>query len=97
MAVVSLRLGNFQVAADLAPTAVSSIGSLRVSANPAERAYLQYAGRLVFEEATRRLGAPKTINVSVDYEDLDVRRVRDSLKNAFPVHRSRAAVIPQIH
>jgi len=97
MALVSLRLGNLQAAADLAPTAVSHVGSLRAFANPAERAYLQYVGRVIFEEATRRLGAPKTFDVGVDYEDLDIRRVRASLRDAYPIHRPDNTVAPQIH
>ncbi len=97
MALVALRLGNPGVAADLAPSAVSHVGCLRVSANGAERAYLSYAGRLIFEEATEQLGAPKTLNVGVEFDDLDVRRVRGSLRAAYPVYRPRREVSPHVH
>lgn len=97
MALVSLRLGNPSAAADLAPIAVSHVGSLRAFANKAERAYLQYAGRLIFEEATRQLGHPKTINVGVEFEDLDIRRVRPVLRDTYPVSRSPSQDVQKLH
>jgi hypothetical protein len=97
MALVSLRLGNLEAAAELAPTAISHVRSLRAFANPAERAYLQYVGLLIFEEATRRLGTPKSLDIGMDYEDLDLQKVRGSLRDAYPLHHVGAAVAPQIH
>jgi hypothetical protein len=97
MALISLRLGNPQAAAELAPTAVAHVGSLRVYANPSERAYLKYAGRLIFEEATRQLGAPKTLSVGVDYEDLDMRKVRNSLRDTYRVPVPAGLDTPQAH
>lgn len=97
MALVSLRLGNPKVAADLAPSAVSHVGNLRVFANGAERAYLRYSGRLIYEEATHQLGAPKSLDVGVEYADLDVRRVRSSLRDAYPVYRPRSALDIRLH
>lgn len=97
MALVFLRLGNPEAAAKLAPDAVRQVGSIRKWANPIERAYLRYAGRLIFEEATDQLGAPMTLDVGVDYEDLDIERVSSSFRDAFPVYRSRYAAAPQAH
>ncbi len=94
MALVSLRLGRPQVAAEIAPNAVRNIGSIRTYANPTERAYLRYAGRLILEEATALMGTPMTLDVGVDYDDLDSHRVRGALRNAFPVYRSRYADAP---
>lgn len=96
MALVSLRLGKPQLAAELAPAAVRHIDSIRTYANPVERAYLKYAGRLILEEATDLMGTPMTLDVGVDYDDLDSGRVRGALRNAFPVYRSRYADAPPI-
>jgi len=97
MALVSLRLGNPSAAVHLAPSGVSHVGSLRAFANPAERAYLQYAGKLIFEEATRQLGEPKTLDIGLEFDDLDVERVRRSLREAYPVHRAHAEGDPTSH
>jgi hypothetical protein len=97
MALVCLRLGNPQAAADLAPTAIGSVRSLRASANAGERAYLSYAGRLIYEEATRQLGSPGSLDIGVEYEDLDISKVRRRIRSAFPVTRSLRAAPPQLH
>jgi hypothetical protein len=95
-ALVALKLGRPQIAAELVPDAVRHIGSLRTYANPVERAYLKYAGRLILEEATDLMGTPMTLDVGVDYDDLDSDRVRGALRNAFPVYRSRYADAPPL-
>lgn len=95
-ALVALKLGKPRTAADLVPQAVHRLDGIRFYANPFERDYLRYAGRLILEEATELLGAPKTLDVGVDYDDLDSDRVRCSLREAFPVYRSRYAVRPQL-
>lgn len=97
MALVSLRLGNAEAAAELAPAAISHVGSLRVFANSAERDYLRYAGRQIYEEATRQLGKPDSLDVGVEYGDLDVQKVRSALRDAYPVVRPPATVAQQIH
>lgn len=96
-ALVSLRLGDPAAAAELAPTGVRNVESLRAYANPEERAYLAYAGRLILEEATDQLGDPMTLDVGVDYDELDIGRVRSALRDAFPIYRSRYADVPQVH
>jgi hypothetical protein len=95
-ALVALKLGNPKTAADLVPRAVHRLDDVRFYANPVERAYLKYAGRLILEEATVLLGDPRTLAVGVEYDDLDSDRVRSSLRDAFPIHRSRYAVRPQL-
>jgi hypothetical protein len=96
MALVSLRLGKPELAAELVPNAVHHIGAIRTYANPVERAYLKYAGRLILEEATDLMGAPMTIDVGVNYDDLDADRVRSSIRGSFPVYRSRYADAPPL-
>ncbi|TPW03529.1 MAG: hypothetical protein FD125_1555 [bacterium] len=96
MALVSLRLGKPGIAAGLIPDAVHDIGAIRTYANPVERAYLKYAGRLILEEATDVLGESMTLDVGVDYEDLDVTRVRNAIRLVFPVYRSRHAPAPRL-
>jgi hypothetical protein len=93
-ALVALKLGKPQTAADLVPQAVHRLDDIRFYANPVERAYLKYVGRLILEEATVLLGDPRTLDVGVEYDDLDSDRVRSSLREAFPVHRSRYASVP---
>ncbi|MGQ3308654.1 MAG: hypothetical protein ACT6SD_15145, partial [Brevundimonas sp.] len=95
-ALVALKLGNPKTAADLVPRAVHRLDDVRFYANPVERAYLKYAGRLILEEATVLLGDPRTLAVGVEYDDLDSDRVRSSLRDAFPIHRSRYAARPQL-
>jgi hypothetical protein len=97
MALVSLRLGNPSVAAELAPLAIDNIGNLMVSANHAERAYMRYAAKLIYEEATQQLGAPKSLDAGVDYDDLDVRRVSRRIRDTYPVRRARREIEPQHH
>ena len=96
MALVSLRLGKPEVAAELVPYAVRHVGAIRSYANPVERAYLKYSGRLILEEATDALGRPMTLDVGVDYEDLDIDRVRTGIRRTFPVYRSRHAEAPPL-
>jgi hypothetical protein len=97
MALVCLRLGRPQAAADLIPTAVGHIRSLRALANEAERAYLSYAARLIYEEATRQLGSPKSLDVGVEYDDLDVSKVSARFRAAYPVHRPDGDAAPRLH
>jgi hypothetical protein len=97
MALVSLRLGNPTVAAELAPLAVENLRNLSAFANPSERAYMRYAGKLIFEEATRQLGSPKNLDVGVAYEDLDMGRVRSAIRDAYAVRRSGTKDQPQLH
>ena len=97
LALVSLRLGKPQVAADRAPIGVRNIGMLGSYVNPTERAYLKYAGRLIYEEATDQLGEPMTIDVGVEFDNLDARKVRSALRDAFPVYRSRYSDTPSTH
>lgn len=97
MALVSLRLGNPAVAAELAPVAVEHLKNLRAFANPAERAYMRYAGKLIYEEATEQLGSPKRLDVGVDYENLDIARVRNSIRDTYPVRRAVALNQRQLH
>ncbi len=97
MALVSLRLGNPSAAAELAPLAVEHLSNLRTFANSAERAYMRYAGRLIYEEATRQLGSPKSLDVGIDYDDLDIGKVRSSIRDAYPVRRSVTQDQRQLH
>ena len=97
MALVSLKLGDPEAAAELVPKAVTDVSSIRAYANPVERAYLQYAGRLILEEATAAMGRPMTLDVGVEYDDLDAGQVRSSFVDTFPVFRSRYADAPPIH
>jgi len=97
MALVSLRLGNPQVAADLAPTAVQNVCSLRSYANKAERRYLSFVGKLIYEEATTQLGMPTTLNVGVEYDEVDAQRVRKELRNAYPINQSLDEASVQAH
>jgi hypothetical protein len=76
---------------------VAYVQALKFSANSAERAYLAYAGRLIFEEATRQLGVPKTLKIGIEYDDLDVAKVSSDLLAAYPVYPSDGMAARQLH
>lgn len=85
MALVSLRLGHAGVAADLARGAARWLGVTWAYANARERAYLKYFARLVYEAARRMEGTPMTIDVGVQFDDIDVTKVRASLRSKFDI------------
>lgn len=97
LALVSLRLGNVAAAAELAPVGVAHVASLRKYANTAERDYLAYVGKLLFEEATEKLDRPATLTISVRYEDLRLEHVRSELTDVFKVYRSSWEPAPGVH
>lgn len=86
-ALVCLRLGSPAAAVDLARAGVAQVGALRRVHNSAERAYLQFAGAQIFEDASKLIGAPRTLDIGLTYDELDVAKVSALVRDAFPIRR----------
>jgi len=88
MCLVSLRLGNPAAAAELSLKAIrqAKVPGALIGASAAERDYLRYYGKLIYEEATRLDGTPMTIDVGIQSEaDLDLDKVGARIRSDYPL------------
>lgn len=85
LSLVHLRLGDVVAAAEMAHEGIVQARSLGGFISPAERAYMSYAGKLIYERATQLNGQPMMIDVAVRLEDLRLDRVRALIRNLFPL------------
>lgn len=88
MCLVSLRLGNPATAAELSLKAIRQASFARplMTGTAADRDYLRYYAKLIYEAATLQVGTPMTIDVGVESEaDLDLANVRAFLKQDYPL------------
>ena len=88
-----LETGEPAAAEALFPAAFRALKQPRHYTNPAESAYLKYAGNQLYERATQRLGHPLSFDIGVEFEDLDLAKISRRKQEAFPVSPpNRAAV-----
>lgn len=84
LAFVYLRTGNLISAADVALEGVGQVERLKFL-KPPERAYLSYAGKLIYECATSMTGEPRALHLGIGIADLKLEEVRPEIKDSLPL------------
>jgi hypothetical protein len=78
-----LETGDPAAAAALFPQAFRPARYSR-TLNNSERSFLKYVGNDIYERATKQLGRPSSFDIQVEFDDLDLVRVSERLRGAFP-------------
>ena len=78
-----LETGDPAAAAGLFPQALRPALYSR-TLNGSERSFLKCVGNDIYERATKQLGRQSSFDIQVELDELDLAKVRDRLRGAFP-------------
>jgi hypothetical protein len=78
-------------------SAIDYLWTHQANLKPAERGYLLYYAKGLYERAMYLSGAPMTIDVKVKYEDIDLAKIGAWLSDTFPLGAPADEGARQIH